>query len=113
MAERRGFIRRQTATKTRLETMTGQSLADAAIVADLSVNGARIETTAELVVGSLYRLVLEGTSTPFEVEILDKTGNQYRCLIKTSCANLNDVIRESDDLTLLLLEQNEPKNGQD
>ena len=112
MTERRDFQRRVTAIKTNLETVTGQSLVEEAQVLNLSVNGARIETNADLTVGGRYRLKLEGTTIPFEISILERNGSQYRCQIETAWDDLHDVIRQSDDLTLLVLDSSEPRDDQ-
>lgn len=113
MTERRDYQRRSTAIKTTLETMAGQLLTEDARVLNVSVNGARIETPADLAVGGRYRVKLEGTTIPFEVSIHERVGSEYRCQIETAWDDLHDVIRQSDDLTLLVLESSDVPKGQD
>jgi|GEM_PF-5017698 len=111
--ERRSFLRRATNTRAAVETMSGQLLDEAAGVINLSIAGARIASRAELVAGAHYRLRLEGTNTWFEISVQERIDGEYRCKIETPWDDLHDVIRQSDDLTLLVLESTDPEEEDD
>ena len=105
--ERRNFERRKTDTFAVVAATSGQCLDSAAKVLDLSVNGIRLATPAPLQSDHRYRVQLAKTDTWFEIEVRERIGDQYRCSIETSWEELQDVIRQSDDLTLLVLGSSE------
>lgn len=105
--ERRNFERRKTDTFAMVATTSGQDLDPAAKVIDLSVNGIRLATPATLLPDQRYRVQLAKTDTWFQIEVRERVGDQYRCRIETPWDDLQDVIRQSDDLTLLVLGSSE------
>ncbi|WPZ34337.1 hypothetical protein T8K17_24280 [Thalassobaculum sp. OXR-137] len=105
--DRRIFERRKTETLATVGTVEGQDLDPAARVVDLSVNGTRIASTAELQVHNRYRVKLAKTEAWFDIVVCERMGGEYRCRIETSWDDLQDVIRQSDDLTLLVLRSSE------
>ena len=103
--DRRKFDRRQTDTWAALATSEGQDLDAKARVLDLSVNGIRLSTDASLVPENRYRVKLADTDTWFDILVLthDRASGQFRCRIETPWDELQEVIRQSDDLLLLVL----------
>lgn len=108
--DRRVFKRRKTEASAIVATTEGQELDSAARVVDLSVNGIRIETAALLHTDSRYRVKLAETDAWFDVVVLERVDDTYRCQIDSDWHELEDVIRQSDDLTLLVLESSEPED---
>ncbi|SDG45968.1 MULTISPECIES: PilZ domain-containing protein [Thalassobaculum] len=101
--ERRNFERRKTDTFATVATIGGQDLDTAARVLNLSVDGIRLATPAALVPEHRYRVKLAKTDSWFEIVVRERVGDECRCRIESSWDDLQDVIRQSDDLTLLLL----------
>lgn len=106
--ERRNFSRRGTDATVSIGTKLGQDLDSSASVLNLSVGGIRIASAADLEPGGHYRAKLSNTETWFEVAIVERIGQEYRCRIESSWEDLYEVIRQSDDLTLLVLESSHP-----
>lgn len=102
--DRRNFSRRATDTTVSIATMQGQDLDPRARVANLSVGGIRIASSADLRPGERYRARLSKTKTWFEIAVEERIGGDYRCRIESPWEELYEVIRQSDDLTLLVLE---------
>ncbi|MDF1791869.1 MAG: PilZ domain-containing protein [Thalassobaculaceae bacterium] len=102
--ERRNFSRRRTETLAAISTVEGQDLDTQARVVDLSVNGVRLATSAVLQGETRYRVKLAQTSVLVEFVVRERIGDEYRCQFETPWEDLHDVIRQSDDLTLLVLE---------
>lgn len=107
--ERRNFLRRETKTQAVLETRDGTRLDAAAEILNLSIAGARMATPADLVVGEIYRVMLTGTSDWFDIQVQERIGQEYRCRFETPWDELQDVIRQSDDMVLLVLESSDPE----
>lgn len=105
--ERRNFERRKTDTFAVIGTTSGQDLDPAARVIDLSVNGIRLATPATLLPDQRYRVQLLKTDSWFEISVRERIGDEYRCRIESPWEDLQDVIRQSDDLTLLVLGSSE------
>lgn len=101
--ERRNFERRKTAILAAVETADGQVLDPTAGVLDLSVNGLKLTTSAGLEADTCYRAKLAKTDDWFEFVVRQRDGNAYHCRIETPWEDLYEVIRQSDDLTLLVL----------
>lgn len=106
--ERRSYLRRRTNAAVAIETTSGESLDEDARVLNLSIAGARIATSKDLDVGQSYRLKLAQTDAWIDISVKERVDGEYRCVIETSWDDLQDVIRQSDDLTLLVLESSEP-----
>lgn len=105
--ERRNFGRRTTDTFATVATIGNQDLDSSARVINLSVNGLRLATPASLMSDQRYRVKLAKTNSWFEIVVQERIGDEYRCRIETSWDDLQDVIRQSDDLTLLVLASSE------
>lgn len=105
--ERRNFERRKTDAFAVVATTSGQDLDSAARVINLSVNGIRLATPATLLPDHRYRVQLANTDTWFEIAVRECIGDEYRCRIESPWEDLQDVIRQSDDLTLLVLGSSE------
>ena len=105
--ERRNYERRKTDTFAVVGTTSGQDLDRAARVINLSVNGIRLATPATLLPEHRYRVQLAKTAIWFEIDVQERIGDEYRCRIDSSWEELQDVIRQSDDLTLLVLGSSE------
>lgn len=101
--ERRNFQRRKTDTIATIATTGGQDLDSAARVLNLSVNGIRLASPASLLPEHRYRVKLAKTDVWFEIVVKERVGDECRCLIESSWDDLQDVIRQSDDLTLMIL----------
>ena len=109
MAEdRRIFSRRTTDTTVSISTLQGQDLDPEAHIVNLSVGGVRISSSADLRPQQHYRAKLARTETWFEIAVKERIGSEYRCRIETPWEDLYEVIRQSDDLTLLVLEASDP-----
>lgn len=106
--DRRAFSRRTTETTISISTLEGQILDTEARIINLSVGGIRIASPAELLLQQGYRARLANTDTWFEILIIESIGAEYRCRIVTPWEDLYEVIRQSDDLTLLVLEASDP-----
>lgn len=107
--ERRNFNRRKSDTLVSVATLEGQDLDPRARVVNLSVGGIRIATSVNLMEQSRYRAKLAKTDIWFEISVQERRGEEYRCKIESSWEDLQDVIRQSDDLTLLILEASDPQ----
>ena len=105
--ERRNFERRTTDTLATVATIGNHDLDTAARVINLSVNGLRLATPATLLIEQQYRVKLAKTNGWFEIVVQERIGDEYRCRIETPWDDLQDVIRQSDDLTLLVLASSE------
>lgn len=105
--DRRSFERRETEVSAIVAAPKGEVLDASARVLNLSVGGVRLASGAELAEGGRYSLKLEDTETWFEVSVIERVDGSYRCKIETDWDDLHDVIRQSDDLTLLILHSSE------
>ena len=108
--ERRNFTRRTSDTMVSIATLEGQDLDPQARVVNLSVGGIRIATSAILIEENRYRAKLAKADIWFEISVQERRGEEYRCQIESSWEDLQDVIRQSDDLTLLVLEASESQD---